>query len=122
MSAGAVEARAAGLLIESGRKLLDARPKPKVVNVAWTPTDREIQISAKSGPSYMVELTAKLAKTLPRNFRVNCVVVDETSDLPFPGELIRPLGSVSPDDAARVITFLLSSEAIALNGQALKLG
>jgi hypothetical protein len=64
-----------------------------------------------------------LAKTLPKNFRVNAVALSEKkSDAEkLDAELFRPKSGVSADDAARAVCYLLSPEAIGLNGQILKI-
>lgn len=102
--------------------LMKGRPKPKIVNV----------ISAFSGhreplfdamQSAIAGLTSSLANELPKNFRVNCVEVPGGRFLQKNTEqLLRDPDAVAPDDAARVILFLLSSESISLNGQVLRLG
>lgn len=82
-------------------RLMKTRPKPAIVNVA---TDENA-----------VAQTRHFAAELPKNFRVNCVIVKER-------ELIKEfdLFTVSTnDDTARIVNFLLSSEAKALNGQVL---
>ena len=61
---------------------------------------------------------------LSDNFRANCVIVREGKANAEPAEFsfLRTASNVSPDDVARVITFLLSPESIALNGQILTVG
>jgi hypothetical protein len=67
-------------------------------------------------------LTESLAKTLPKNFRVNAIALSEkkTAAENLDAELFRPKSGVSADDAARAVCYLLSAEAIGLNGQILK--
>jgi enoyl-[acyl-carrier-protein] reductase (NADH) len=82
-------------------RLMNSRPKPSIVNVS---TDEKA-----------AALTKHFAAELPEKFRVNCVIVAETKAVKE-----FDLFTVSTaDDTARVVTFLLSSEAKALNGQVL---
>lgn len=85
-------------------RLMQTRPKPSIVNVA--------------ADEKAFETTKQFAAELPKNFRVNCVLTTEK-------EAVKEfdLFTVSTaDDTARVVTFLLSSEAKALNGQVLYVG
>lgn len=106
------DAEAARLVTEAARPLMESRPKPKIVNVGW-------------GESSELEIfTSVEAEALPAKFRMNCVIVrghePQSNELEF--GLLRPASVVPPDDVARVVTFLLSSESIALNGQVLYAG
>lgn len=62
-----------------------------------------------------------MAKTLPKNFRINAVAVSDKqkSAENIDAELFQVETGISEDDVARVIVYLLSSEAITLNGQIL---
>jgi uncharacterized protein YjgD (DUF1641 family) len=82
-------------------RLMQMRPKPSIVNV----------VKDEKG----VELTKEFARTLPENFRVNCVVKSENERV----ETFELFKITKDDDTARVVTYLLSSEAKALNGQVL---
>lgn len=92
------------MITEEASRLMKTRPKPAIVNV--------------STEEKAVERTKFWATELPKNFRVNCVITkakDEVKEF--------DLFTVSTnDDTARVINFLLSSEAKALNGQVLYVG
>jgi NAD(P)-dependent dehydrogenase (short-subunit alcohol dehydrogenase family) len=90
--------------IAAAAGLMSERPGPVIVNVifeghAWSASEEEL-VSVSSSE-------------LPAHFRINAVKWD--------GELEK-YGSVSPDDFARVIFFLVSSEAKAINGQSIRLG
>ncbi len=80
-------------------RLMRDRPKPAIVNV----------FKLSDG----AEQAKRRAEILPKNFRVNYVV--ESSEPVV--ERFEFFESSRDDDTARVITFLLSSEAKALNGQ-----
>jgi NAD(P)-dependent dehydrogenase (short-subunit alcohol dehydrogenase family) len=107
-------------MTQASLPLMEGRPKPKVVNVTYT---------AQCGSDPLFEaaqtavggLTASLAARLPKNFRVNCVRVREPAEQE-PNELFRSTSSVAPDDVARTILFLLSSESTGINGQIVDLG
>lgn len=104
VKSGADSAFQIDTITRASLRLMKTRPKPAIVNVA--------------GDEKAVETTEKLAKELPKNFRVNCIVANEK-------ETVKEfdLFTVSTsDDTARVVTFLLSSEAKALNGQVLYIG
>jgi NAD(P)-dependent dehydrogenase (short-subunit alcohol dehydrogenase family) len=59
-------------------------------------------------------------KNLAFAARVNCVAVNEKPEEKSAGfELFKTSANVAADDVARVVVFLLSSEAKALNGQIL---
>lgn len=101
--------------------LMKPRPKPKIVNVvsACDAEESGQNIAFVAAQKAVIGLTASLAETLPDKFRVNAVAVSqkkkqtETLD----PELFRRQSGVSEDDVARTVLYLLSSEAIAINGQ-----
>lgn len=105
-------------------RLMRQRPKPKIVNVvsACDTEETEENIAFVAAQKAVIGLTESLAKSLPKNFRVNAVAVSEkkaqTENLD--AELFRVKSGVSEDDVARIILYLLSAESIALNGQILK--
>lgn len=109
------------LLTKHACELMARRPKARIVNVAIRDTDQPSAAAVQNG---MEGFTRALAKELPIRFRVNCVAIEDVSD-PEPvgktDQFYRRPG-VAPDDVARVVVFLLSSEAVALNGQVLRLG
>lgn len=117
--------KAAFLLTHEAVRLMKTRPKPKIDNVASalnTPETKQNVLFAASQTA-LVGLTESLAKTLPKNFRVNAIALSEkkTAAENLDAELFRPKSGVSADDAARAVCYLLSAEAIGLNGQILKI-
>lgn len=113
------------LVTKLASRLMSSRPKPKIVNVIAEPTS-ESGDSAVTEASYSADLdtTEWFSRNLPDSFRVNAVVVKDANEsdyLDHP-EFLRPKGTVSPDDVARVVLFLLSPEAVAVNGNVLRLG
>ena len=105
-------------------RLMKPRPKPKIVNVvsACDTEETKRNIAFVAAQKAVIGLTETLAVSLPKNFRVNAIVVSEkrahTENLD--PELFRRKSGVSEDDVARAILYLLSSESIAINGQILK--
>ena len=115
--------KAAFFVTQNAVKLMAARPKPKIVNVVSaldTPETRGNILDAAANNA-MIGLTKSLAVKLPAKFRVNAVAVSEKTitDPTLDAELFQPKKGFSADDAARTILFLLSSEAVGLNGQIL---
>ena len=117
--------KAAVFVTREAVRLMKTRPKPKIVNVASavdTPeTERNVLFAASQAA--LAGLTESLAKTLPKNFRINAIAVSERKSLSenLDTKLFRPKSGVSADDAARAVCYLLSAEAIGLNGQILKI-
>jgi 3-oxoacyl-[acyl-carrier protein] reductase len=117
--------KAAYFVTQEAIRLMKSRPKPKIVNVASaidTPeTERNVLFAASQ--TALIGLTESLAKTLPKNFRVNAIALSEKKSAAedLDAELFRPKSGVSADDAARAVCYLLSAEAIGLNGQILKI-
>lgn len=117
--------KAAFFVTKEAFRLMNARPKPKIVNVvsALDTAESEQNVLHFSSQNALIGLTESLAKSLPKKFRVNAVALSEKKSVQnelLDSELFRPKNGVSEDDAARTILFLLSSEAIGLNGQILK--
>lgn len=104
-------------------KLMKPRPKPKIVNLVSAIDTPETQMNVlySAMQNAVIGLTKSLAKQLPKNFRVNAVAVSEkqTQTENLDTELFRAKKGISEDDVARTIVYLLSSEAIGLNGQIL---
>lgn len=103
--------------------LMRARPKPKIVNIVFG--DRENDSVFALTQAAVVNLTKNLAAQLAPKFRVNAIQIGESKGKAFENldaELFRPPSAFAADDAARAVLFLLSSEAIALNGQILAVG
>lgn len=104
--------------------LMKVRPKPKIVNVVSALDTKETEqntlfvVSQKA----LIGMTESLAETLPKKFRVNAVAISEKKSKGenLDSELFAPKIGVAADDVARTILFLLSSEAIGLNGQIIK--
>jgi len=96
------------------------RPKPRVVNIVT----REPSINAplfEATQAAVEGFTRSLAKTLAANFRVNAVAaIAATSRKGFDPELLPMAGTASADDAARAVIYLLSPEAVGVNGQVLE--
>jgi len=119
--------KAAFFLTQEAIRLMKTRPKPKIVNVfsAVDTPETEANVLFASSQNALLGLTKSLAAILPKNFRVNAVALSEKQperENNLDAELFRPKKGISEDDAARTIVYLLSSEAIALNGQILRIG
>lgn len=102
--------------------LMKSRPKPAIVNVFVDETGGENVLLAAM-QSAVVGLTESLAKQFAPKFRINCVTVgksQKSSPEILDAELFRPKTGIDYDDAARVVVYLLSSEAKSLTGQVLK--
>lgn len=116
--------KAAFFVTQESLRLMKSRPKPKIVNVVSAldteETSQNVLFSASQNA--VIGLTESLAKSLPKKFRVNAVAVSEKKSASenLDTELFRAKSGISEDDTARTILFLLSSEAIGLNGQTLK--
>lgn len=108
-------------------RLMKPRPTPKIVNILSNCDSKKNQPNHAfaSANSALVGLTRLLAETLSEKFRVNAVAVSESKEMSSEGldpELFRLQNGVDEDDIARTILYLLSPEAIGLNGQILKVG
>ena len=107
-------------------RLMKFRPKPLIVNVASACDTEETEgnIAYRSVQTGIVGMTKALALRLKPKFRVNCVAVSEKKVVGevLDAELFKPKTSVADDDVARTIVYLLSSEAVGLNGQILTVG
>ena len=104
-------------------RLMKPRPKPKIVNLvsAIDTPETEANVLYAASQNALIGLTKSLAKSLPKNFRVNAVAVSEKQNQTenLDAELFRAKKGISEDDVARTIVYLLSGEAIGLNGQVL---
>lgn len=115
--------KAAFFLTQNAINLMKSRPKPKIVNLVAacdTPeTEQNVLFAALNNS--LIGFTKSLSKTLPKNFRINAVAVSEKQKQPenLDAELFRVKAGISEDDVARVVVYLLSSEAVTLNGQVL---
>lgn len=115
--------RSAFFVTQAALPLMKDRPKPKIVNVVSacdTPETEGNAVFALS-QSAVVQLTRSMAASLPRNFRVNCVKVSEKerASAKTESDIFHIDKGVPADDVARVIVYLLSGEAIGINGQIL---
>lgn len=103
--------------------LMKDRPKPKIVNLTSDngPAGDAVFAASQAG---IKSLTASMAAEFPSNFRVNCVEVVEKAGSGGSAGVgsSGPSAGVAPDDAARTVLFLLSSEAAAVNGRVVTLG
>jgi 3-oxoacyl-[acyl-carrier protein] reductase len=103
--------------------LMKDRPGPKIVNIVSaldSPGTSQDPLFALSQTA-VEALTRSLAVSMPGNFRVNCVKVSEKERFTggSPGDIFQIDKGVPADDVARVVMYLLSGEAIGLNGQIL---
>lgn len=115
-------------VLKEAMRLMKNRPKPKIVNVASQCDSEKTggNLAFVAANAALNELTKRLAKNLPRNFRINGVAVSEKEK---PGskfdlmdeDLFPAQKAVNADDTARTILFLLSSEAIGINGRILQI-
>jgi 3-oxoacyl-[acyl-carrier protein] reductase len=116
--------KAAFFVTKEAVRLMKPRPKPKIVCIvsALDTAETEKNVALAASQKAVVGLTESLAKSLPKNFRVNAVAVSEKQrgNENLDAELFRPRAGIPADDVARTVLFLLSSEAIGLNGQLLK--
>jgi NAD(P)-dependent dehydrogenase (short-subunit alcohol dehydrogenase family) len=105
---------------QSALSLMTLRPKPAIVNIVTNCETEEKNLAFAAAQTAIVGLTKQLAKQLPKNFRVNCIAVNEKPEEKVSEfELFKTSTNVAADDVARVVVYLLSSEAKALNGQIL---
>ena len=105
--------------------LMRARPKARIVNVVFDCAADENDLAFAMTQAGIISLTELLAKQLAPKFRVNAVKIGERKTMAvenLDAELFRPPSGIAFDDAARAILFLLSSEAVGLNGQILTVG
>ena len=119
--------KSAFFVTQAALELMSARPKPRIVNIisACDGAESEKNIAFVAAQKAIAGMTASLAQTLPKKFRVNAIEVSEKpaeTKENLDAELFRPPAGFSSDDAARAILFLLSADAVGLNGQILKVG
>jgi enoyl-[acyl-carrier-protein] reductase (NADH) len=100
-------------IVVAAKRLLENRPKPTIVNV--------VSKNNEDSESGLVMQNQRLASQLLKPFRVNLIFSNAT-EVERNFDLFETKSGVQDDDVARVITFLLSSEAKALNGQVLYAG
>ncbi|HMQ02441.1 MAG TPA: SDR family oxidoreductase [Pyrinomonadaceae bacterium] len=101
--------------------LMKDRPGPRIVNIAWSDNSDPTFAAVQAG---VIRFSETIANWLPDNFRVNCVAVGSK----WPANFANDKGGrsecrrVEPDEVARAVLFLLSSESAGMNGQVLNLG
>jgi 3-oxoacyl-[acyl-carrier protein] reductase len=113
--------KAAYLVTNACLRLMSDRPKPRIVNVlSRTATPNAPLFEATQAA--VEGFTRSLAKTLPRKFRVNAVAFADAGNARegFDPELFPMASSASADDTARAVLYLLSPEAVGVNGQVLE--
>lgn len=120
--------KSAFFVTQEALRLMIPRPKSKIVNVlsACDTDETEQNVAFVMVNEALKGFTKSLSETLPKNFRVNAVAVSEKENEKathenLDPELFRVKTGIDEDDAARAIVFLLSSEAVGLNGQILKI-
>jgi 3-oxoacyl-[acyl-carrier protein] reductase len=111
---------------QTAARLMKFRPKPVIVNVvsACDTEETSSNVLFASVQAGIIGMTKALALNLAPKFRVNCVAVSEKKIIKetLDAELFKPKTGVANDDVARTIVYLLSSEAIGLNGQIVTVG
>lgn len=102
-------------------KLMQKRPSPSIVNVAYD--DVAVNPALVAANAAIIGLTKSLANKLAPKIRVNCVSVRKfTENAEDMFAFLTESNGVSADDAARVVVYLLSSEAKAVTGQVISVG
>jgi 3-oxoacyl-[acyl-carrier protein] reductase len=113
------------MVVQRANRLMADRSRARIVNVISSLDSPETggNPAFAASQSAIEGLTVSLAGSLPKNFRVNAISVSEAKGSIPDGdpELFQPRPQVSPDDAARAILYLLSSEATSVNGQIVRL-
>jgi NAD(P)-dependent dehydrogenase (short-subunit alcohol dehydrogenase family) len=104
------------LLLRAAFRLLESRPKARIVNV-FPPRSVAARSPVYDAARAAVEaLTESLAGELPEHFRINTVAVDDICESVNDGLIERRTG-IPSDDVARAVLFLLSGEAVGINGR-----
>ncbi|MGD9587431.1 MAG: SDR family NAD(P)-dependent oxidoreductase [Pyrinomonadaceae bacterium] len=110
-------------LTRSVLDLMKPRPRPRIVNIAAA-SGSVGNLVFEAAQAGLRSLTRDLSRTLPESFRVNCVefaAADRNAGIE--GENLHPTTRITePDDVARAVLFLLSSESKAVNGNVMTLG
>jgi NAD(P)-dependent dehydrogenase (short-subunit alcohol dehydrogenase family) len=97
------------------------RPKPRIVNVLSRSPSPNAPLFAAIQAA-IEGFTRSLAVTLPPKYRVNAVAHKEVANARegFDPELFPVPSSAAADDVARAVLYLLSPEAVGVNGQVLE--
>jgi len=105
-------------------ELMKARPKPRIVNVVTAVADNDREPLFAASQAGIIGLTRSMAAASPKNFRVNCVEINDSGSdsSEAAGLMLRADDTIAPDVVARSVLFLLSSESVGLNGQVIRLG
>lgn len=115
--------KAAFFVAQAAVELMRARPKARIVNVVYDCAPDEKDAAFALAQAGLIGLTKNLAARLEPKFRVNAVALSERKSAVsenLDSQLFRLASRIAFDDAARAILFLLSSEAVGLNGQILR--
>ena len=119
-----VNLKANFFITQKSVELMKSRPKPAIVNVvsACDTTETKENVVFSGINAAIIGLTKSLAIKLAPKFRINAVAVSAKKKFApsLDAELFKPKSGAAADDAARAIVYLLSPEAVALNGQILK--
>ncbi|MEP7214351.1 MAG: SDR family oxidoreductase [Acidobacteriota bacterium] len=113
--------KAAYLVTNACLPLMADRPKPRIVNVFTRETSENAPLY-EAMQSAVEGFTKSLARTLPAKFRVNAVASTAAKSVRegFDPELLPMAGTAAADDTARAVLYLLSPEAVGINGQVLE--
>jgi NAD(P)-dependent dehydrogenase (short-subunit alcohol dehydrogenase family) len=115
-----INVKSAFFVTQAAVPLMSPRPKPAIVNVVTNCETDEKSNAFATIQMVINALTRNLSERVPKNFRVNCVAINEKPEEKLAEfELFKTSPNVAADDVARVVVFLLSAEAKALNGQIL---
>lgn len=119
--------RPAIFLTREAVRLMDARPGPRIVNVVRNRPGGSPAFVASALNASVSSLASSLSNHLPSRYRINTVAVNDSGSSADAREtldpdLFRAPSKVDPDDVARAVMFLLSSEAKGVNGRVLEIG
>ena len=95
-------------IVKAAYPWMKDRPRARVVNVLSGDTPAASDVTNAVLDAAVRAMTASMAVALPENFRVN-------------GVAIKGEAGASPDDVARTVLYLLSSEAKAVRGETIGL-
>ncbi|MBX3245090.1 MAG: hypothetical protein KF685_11590 [Acidobacteria bacterium] len=107
------------LITDAVRDLMAGRPSPRIVDVYEIGDEGE---AARKQIGNLREEILQRTQALPAKFRMNGVAVIAGYKAEPEHALFRGKAATEPDDVARVVLFLLSSEAKAVRGELIALG